>query len=510
MDDFICSKDYSDNLIIWILEKQAKLLKGYVKNDYQNTLSHVYTKSILSACGVSATRPIVKDVLMLGVDYSLLLWNGFKDIVILCSIPYISDLPASMKRRRSLCDNSSIDQQMNRRNSYVVEIEELKDHQVRICLSSGNCIRGNLDFTIPALVRSCLNVLQYSLPAPMWQLVQSRYLTYSFGSENQNSNWDNFMIVFFSFFIKNNPQFLNDKQSSNILMTDSEANADDWESMMSNLSNDFSTLPYRLQKIIDSNISSTSLQTSSSFHMDSIFNSAIVLSSSEKCRQRLTEYAHSIIFCLHLLFEELSLTLHSQSEARLLGMLLNQFAYSMGFDNYSEIYIQDEVKYFSSNVSLMNPSVDQTSLYKPVQFSQWVLEVVRRKSILFFPLDALDSIGLKDKRLFCECPNISNISILYSALYDDMDEKTGVLREMVQLKMKVEDLDSFQTGIAMPLREVLFECRHNEHLVLSKVNSLGEEAFRLIGRYDLSSTASYKQDNLIEQVNPLFMIVFPS
>ncbi|CAJ0745499.1 1491_t:CDS:10 [Entrophospora sp. SA101] len=100
----------------------------------------------------------------------------------------------------------------------IIDIQDNVLHRVNIVLNNHVCLRADLNF-IPnsLLVRNCLEALSYALPTKIFFIFKARYLTYQFrrfdtnssSLKENNTEWENFVIILFSFFssMYNNKNF---------------------------------------------------------------------------------------------------------------------------------------------------------------------------------------------------------------------------------------------------------------------------------------------------------------
>jgi hypothetical protein len=350
--DFMHSLDHGGHDVIWILEKERNSLKGYPAVAQEDgSAKPIYSYSVLSACAVYATRENVQDIMILFEDCSLSLWSGYEDLIP-CSLPnnFQADLKSSMatmKRRRPSAEillegeNSSF-QSIYRspsRQSRAINITELQANEIRLDLSDDTYARGRLDF-IPQsqLVSSCLRVVKGVLQLHEYQAFRRRFLLFQFGPNDQyKTEWDNFITVFFSFFhlVPANHYSTGLKHDKSNSETSGERPEDDcWAYLLKDSQSEVGRLPFELERILD--IRAVNSDANETSHMESVFESSKKLSLVHHKVPPLFNRTEALLGNLMLLFEELSLLLHSQVEAQQLGIFLYEFARSMNFGSYAE------------------------------------------------------------------------------------------------------------------------------------------------------------------------------
>ncbi|GAB1607743.1 anaphase-promoting complex subunit 1-like [Argonauta hians] len=228
-------------------------------------------------------------------------------------------------------------------------------------------------------------------------------------------------------------------------------------------------------------------------------------------------YCHSpsILFSLHMVYEELKLNTCLSSELEYLGLILFFLANNLKCFHYTDLYCRDFPHYFS--MSDENPQIhrDQwAKLHFPDIFSDVPPNVCMWISRLLTGFECQPLPFLPDI-----CRRLENVIILYTTLINQDLEDSHYLKEipvsgyqapcsrskgclsesekgslsvaesivllMTRLGITKRDLESYPIGVILPLREAILQCRWDPP------SDWPEEAYILIGRKDLSRISAY-------------------
>jgi hypothetical protein len=166
------------------LDMQGFYLKAYAIAD-QKCFIPVHEYRVKSACILNNT-----NILILTMDNLLKLWIGH-DQLITCEAKYSEE---NTKRKYS----------ENNTRSYERIVDLIQSgNQALVKFANGKLFSVDIDFTQTTfLVRQCLHALEYSLPLKDYQLYLHRFLVTLNGdlTNEDDSEWDVFMIVLLSFF----------------------------------------------------------------------------------------------------------------------------------------------------------------------------------------------------------------------------------------------------------------------------------------------------------------------
>ncbi|CAG8508489.1 9869_t:CDS:2 [Ambispora leptoticha] len=430
--------------------------------------------SALAAMSISATRQNLLDMLLLKKDRTLELWIG-ADKFLPITIP---NEELSYMKEESFVDR-------------VIDIKDCVKHRVNIVLADNMVLRTSLKF-IPSstLVRSCMGSLSFAIPVSEYLEFKMRFLQYNFGNAKkymeipQASEWENFVVTLLSF-CHTNPSgdvgMSDNDQSTSILYND-----DDWNAMLST----------RHHCKIQLNSIYQSLEPPNAHAMDkSIINDCekskklAVLFSFERNFQA---YLPSILYALHLLYEDLKLNVILQKYMQYHLPLLMQLASLLGWESYLDYYTRHNIT--GKSLKLAEDTINtekieyNKSILSPPNIYQWILYRLRTKGVVTqFPsvhdISVLFNISITEiNRDFDCCTRTLKVCGFYNELF--AVGPASMVLKMAREGFKLKDVDALPFGIALPLREAIRKCR------MRPPNDWPGDAYILIGREDLAELIS--------------------
>ncbi|CAG8436254.1 8034_t:CDS:2 [Ambispora gerdemannii] len=440
----------------------------------QHRISFKSQFSALAAMSISSTRPNLLDILMLKKDGTLELWIGSDKF-----------LPITVPNEDFFCMKE--ESLVNR----VIDIKDCVQHRVNIVLSDDMVLRTSLNFILSStLVRSCMGSLSFAIPVSEYLEFKLRFLQYTFGNANkymeipQASEWENFIVTLLSFCHtnpSNDVSMSDDDQNTSILYND-----DDWNALLS--------IPHHRK--IDLNNIYQSLEPTNAHVMDnSIINNyekskrLAVLFSFERNFQA---YLPSILYALHLLYEDLKLNVILQKYMQYHLPLLMQLASLLGWESYLDYYTRHNITGKSLKLTKDTINTEEIeynkSILSPPNIYQWILYRLRTKGVITqFP--SVHDIGLLFNipcpeiiRDFDCCTRTLKVCGFCNELF--AVGPASMILKMVQEGFKLKDVDALPFGIALPLREAIRKCR------MRPPNDWPGDAYILIGREDLAELIS--------------------
>ncbi|XP_029649484.1 anaphase-promoting complex subunit 1-like [Octopus sinensis] len=229
----------------------------------------------------------------------------------------------------------------------------------------------------------------------------------------------------------------------------------------------------------------------------------------------LFSYIPSILFSLHLVYEELKLNTCLSGQLEYLALMLFFLANNLKCFYYTDIYCRDFPHLY--NMVDENHQIHPEQWAK-LQFSSIFTEVP--PNICMWISKLLSGLECQPVPFLPNiCKRIENIVILYTTLVNQNCEVTHFLREipvsgyrtlssrakgslseteknslsiaesivllMTRLGITKRDLESYPIGVVLPLREAILQCRWDPP------SDWPEEAYILIGRKDLSRISAY-------------------
>lgn len=360
----------------------------------------------------------------------------------------------------------------------IIGLSSYQGRLIRLETSKGGHFVAMLDFdSHSGLVTACFATLEYCLPAEIFTIFKQRYLTRFFSTQNltiQNhlDEWESFMVTFFSFF----HQRTGPSETADSLCNDS-AFDDEWESVVSDVkfAKRLSRLPQKLEELLTEK---SPLKNRS--QMKRVLNHSFRIFMSEPSNCPLWMFAECLLTSLNVIFESFRVMVHYQDDAQALGIMLCQFSYSMGFndffskyDIYTKNYIPCDTNFKMSKMTGNLFMMDMFSLTE---------EMIKRQESTSLPVVFLSRFGKKDVNLF-PVKTIDDVLSIYNCLYADQEDGPfRMVMEMSSRGISMHDIDSLVIGISFPIKAALLFCRSHPIKSLLPI-----DGYNLIGRQDHSS-----------------------
>ncbi|XP_048585959.1 anaphase-promoting complex subunit 1 isoform X2 [Nematostella vectensis] len=263
----------------------------------------------------------------------------------------------------------------------------------------------------------------------------------------------------------------------------------------------------------------------------SIQTSASTLSQSTRLEHTdaLLNHLPSVLFTLHLVYEDLKLDIFSRKDQQVLCHFLCKLSRDLGWERYTYHYYRDYP------VLVQSPYTEPTGQLKdrlkalkvpdfvttePPSIHNWLVACLRgdmrkpfpliknvcRQTFLITMIYSL-FMPLKDGSYFTESSRLYHTlppkgkekrnSLPNIKLMSCQSSAERVIMFMAGQGVTATDLDRLPIGVGLPLREAIHMCTRNPPFNLS------QEAFSLIGREDLAAQASARDKEILPQHGPL-------
>ena len=417
------------------------------------------------ACPVKATRIQDKDLFLVMGNEETKLWIGHSillDCVFSSSFDHIL-MGHGKKRKRKTLESVSA--------TKITSLSECKGSFVSITTSDLRTTMANLRFhQHSALATSCLNAMQYCLSVELYFFFTIRFLKLKFEVSSRVSDegrdWELFVVTLLSCL------------SLTLSTQENKKPLSEWEWL---LQEGCEYLPRDAMKMLDrfNGISTLGDRNDTSyFSVEKRLEESLEVD--DGYRIDLMGHMPEIMCVLHLVYQDMGLSVFKQSQADDVKSFLLQLSYSLEFYLYTDslIAIFGTV---SHNIK-PTPKVN-TLIYRcispPLHINDWVNERIVTKTCGENILSCLDYFGMKYHAKLDGCDTLKKVMRLYNTLYQG--HPINLITEMVKLEFNLEDLNSIIFGIALPLLEAIYKCRNDPSHSLSS-----HQAFELMGRDDLS------------------------
>lgn len=390
---------------------------------------------------------------------------------------------------------------------------------------------GLLRTSLPPLtllpgIKTCLDALRYILPKDCGMQMLSRWYTtrnVASGIENQ-SEWvlfTKFLLGLMGFDTSRLPltrKYELDKTTSPVVEVkrakpSNQGREADWEYLTNSDHHQF------MSKYFDSSLGLMPVEDIS----ETYYSKPCTINISAP----LFPYIPSILFVLHLVYEELKLNSCLSGQLEHFSLMLFLLANDLKCYHYTDHYCRDFPHLFNfvSEACQIHPE-QWAKLQFPVAFTQtapnifrWICKIL--SGISCDPMPYMPNI----------CKRTQNIVALYAKLVDkncqlepkylkrllpvgykfnssafppttddfnmtnSLSTAEYIVLLMTKLNISKRDLESFPVGIALPLREAILQCRWDPP------SDWPEEAYTLIGRKDLSRICAYSKCNAGSSAN---------
>ncbi|KAG9285902.1 hypothetical protein G9A89_013327 [Geosiphon pyriformis] len=496
--------EYDGGQVLGIFTRSTKSLI-ILSISFKDHRYKIFIKSQLSvsaAVPIAATRPKFLDILTLQTDGTIQLWIGSGKYLPI-TFPNYSDAVSGNKIGLLFSKKRTNFSQQNFSSTYSSEISskkgefsgsravDLKDsvyHRVNIVFSDDMVFRTSFNFMpCSSLVRSCLGAMSYALPMTEYLEFKARYLLYNFGQSEkfkeipQTSQWDNFVVTLLSFFHPTSDDDINmpERDLNGSFLLDDED--EDWQALCATRHRSKIQFDTIYQAI------APSVSPGADRSLVNLYQNSKKLCNLLSSTSDFRNFLPSILFAIHLLYEDQKLSVISHKCLEDLLPLLLQLAKFLGWDSYLDYYAR---AYRALQTLELAPGyinierlVFNKGLFVPPDIHQWILERIRTKGpIIPFPtfsdINRLFQIPQTSIHDFDCGARTLQISGFYNELFTN--GPNSMILRLVHWNFKVKDIDALPFGIALPLREAIRSCRKRP-----PVNWPGE-AYILIGREDLA------------------------
>ncbi|CAG8433353.1 1562_t:CDS:10 [Diversispora eburnea] len=372
-------------------------------------------------------------------------------------------------------------------DTVITELRDWVHNRTNLVFFNNKIVRISLNF-IPSskLVRSCLEALSFALPTNLFFEFKAEYMLFQYGTEKEDSKiqreteWESFIIVLLSFF-QLNERKLSGKETE-------ETKESDWDFLIAsskhskfNFDNHFLCLRPSITK---ENYTMINLLEKSQILRKKNYDHR------KRLEENLSSFLPSILFSLHLIYQDLRLNVLSQKFVNDIIPLLLQLAIFLDLDIYVDYYQQNyglhqKLKIKKVHIMKLNLNNDHP-FFMPPDIFKWILKCLRYGIEKNENFPSIKSIGptfsipnIQENLIHeFECSRIQKINSIYKKLVTE-GEKSMIL-EIVNVGYFIKDIDSLPFGIVVPLREAIRKCREKP-----PANWPGE-AYILIGREDLA------------------------
>lgn len=381
---------------------------------------------------------------------------------------------------------------------------------------------GLLRTSLPPLtllpgIKTCLQALRYILPKDCGMQMLSRWYTtrnVASGVENQ-SEWvvfTRFLLGLMGFDISRLPlthKYELDNTTSPIMEVkrakpSNQGREADWEYLTNSDHHQFMT------KYFDSSLGLPPVEDVS----ETYYSKPCTINVSAP----LFSYIPSILFVLHLVYEELKLNSCLSGQLEHLSLMLFLLANDLKCYHYTDHYCRDFPHLFSSvNKGRQIHPEQWAKLQFPVAFTQtapnifhWICKTLsglscepipympnickRTQNVVALYAKLVDKNCQLEPKYLKKLPPIGyKINTINSAFAENIDKTNSlstaenIVLLMTKLNISKRDLESFPVGVALPLREAILQCRWDPP------SDWPEEAYILIGRKDLSRISAYSK-----------------
>ncbi|TPX44078.1 hypothetical protein SeMB42_g04443 [Synchytrium endobioticum] len=502
--------DIHKNEQLFIVQPESKILSILPLRNLK-TISHL---PAISAQPVLSTRIGLKDVLILQPEGSLALWTGRQ--LVPCSLPedFQTLLPnfdaqLSLKRRRSswtdvrlatdtLQASIKADEKRSilQRASRVVALSDSSGYNVNMALSNDQIFQTSLKFTLHTeLVANCLSGLSYALPVPTFDIFRSRYLMYRFRTgrktllDQQGQEWDDLVVVFMSF-CQAKPQLgtaSDNSKRGNLFKSDPSI----WETFLESSAHHmwssdpmFKKAPPPSSRSANAESSRTA-SSSSRTRIQLLFEASKELYLAHHHEPAIFNHLSDVLNSLHLVYEDLKLSVLEVDAMARLGELLIHVARYLGAADHVDHYIRDgipcdEPSFIPGTSSVEHKPTTPPSIYK------WLILRMSQPTSPFPVIKSHDGLQFHHtpwhKRT---CHRINRICSIYDTLFSpplrpNTISEEAMVGKLVRLGVALADLDVLPYGIAVPIREALRRCR------IEPPGHWHADALVLVGREDVA------------------------
>lgn len=181
-----------------------------------------------------------------------------------------------------------------------------------------------------------------------------------------------------------------------------------------------------------------------------------------------------IVVSLHLIYEETKLDLLSKLELDKLGILLTQFTVWMGWlDQWTSFYMIDH-NYIDCGVKLLLVIL----LYQPPNFFDSLMGLFEGKPGRYLKFSQLVEESDHINKIIT--PRSCIIHGLFEMLASPRYSATDVVNSMCEYGISNSDLDTFPSGISIPLKNCLLACQEFPEMEWLR------DTLDLVGRCDLT------------------------
>ncbi|RUS33938.1 hypothetical protein BC938DRAFT_483181 [Jimgerdemannia flammicorona] len=504
--------------VLCIFKKAQKILVGLdISCDKTGVrVRNAFQHQAVSAVPVCATRRSLYDILLLQPDGTMQLWIGLPNVWIPCAVPKDSPAmhnrgPKSAKRGRGswtddhglgisssasskLFSGSSTLFRSPSRSSHVVDLRDAVDNRLNIILSNDLVFRAFVNF-IPrsTLVRSCITALSYAMPSDLFFNFHVRFLEYEYGHEakyggsfSAGDEWEDFVVILLSFCHPSPGEAVNVVTTD--VSEDDLEEGDDWEFMMSS-EHHRRALNDPALRALNTDLKNSAASPKIDSTLTRWFSKSKEVFLRYHKQSGLFDYFHSVLLALHLVYEDLKLSVITQKYVSDLSPILVQLARFLGWDTWIDYYARQ-----GSDIGLLRLvevlQVDTDSKFEelkssPPDINRWIYDRIRQRNpALFWNVTHIPRMMefLADGilREFTCCEQTRKICLFYMALTNAHRGPEAVILEMVREGFRLCDLHSVPFGVALPLREAIRRCRN------SPPGNWPGEAYVLIGREDLA------------------------
>jgi hypothetical protein len=335
---FVTTEEQHD--VLWVVTRLERRVLGYPLTKMSTPKYHF---TVLNAVPVAATSPDKNNFLALLPDHSLKLWIGNGRFVP-CSLIQKNSNDSKMKRKYS-------DSSEKRKSSFlstgrdrrVVDLNPASGSEILFVFSDYSICCGSLSFSISSqLANSCMKALHYALPEHLYLTFQNRFYLSVFGkfaSETNHTEWEIFVICFFSF-------FHNQLSLSEAILAENEDD-DPWNWLVS--SKPFSYLNKQLPLIVKQN--GLGGVVSHNETLETLFKQSKALYLQHHTEPSFCDFSREILIVLHFVYEDLLLNTTLERSVNELGSLLLHFA-NMVKSNLVGFYLDDGIELNCPNLNL--------------------------------------------------------------------------------------------------------------------------------------------------------------
>lgn len=351
--------------VLCIFKKSQRILVGLdiLRDNTGVKITKAFQREAIAAVPVCATRQNLCDILLLQPDGAMQLWIGLQDVWIPCTMPndfhamHETDTKSTKRRRGSWTEEREPSSRhlpvapkhiLEPRSLFrspsrafrVVDIKDAVDNRFNIVLSSDTVFRVFVNFVPRSmLVRSCIAALSYAMPSDLFFNFHVRFLEYEYGHEAKYGNsfpsgdeWEDFVVILLSFC---HPA----AGAVNVVTTNiaEDEDKDDWEFLLSSEHHQRALKDPTLC-VLNKNLKDNAL----SARVDSTLIKWFAKSKEVFLRYHkqlgLFDYIPSVLLALHLVCEDLKLSVITQKFVSDLSPILVLLVQFLNWDTWIDYY----------------------------------------------------------------------------------------------------------------------------------------------------------------------------